>query len=141
MSPQGEPEEACTDADTCDLAGSVIMATGANSMYLGLESEERLKQKGVSGCVPCDGRLYKGKDVVVGGGDAAAEEALLLSHICVNLVHHRDELSASLPMKKKVAADDISLWGRVPVAGTAFSVSITQTNRRRPSTFDPTMSP
>ena len=42
---------------------------------------------------------------------------------------------------KKVAADDISLWGRVPVAGTAFSVSITQTNRRRPSTFDPTMSP
>ena len=113
------PKKLATDADTCYLARSVIIATGANAMYLGLESEERLKQKGVSGCATCDGPLYKGKDVVVvGGGDAAAEEALFLSHICksVKLVHRRDELRASLPMKKKVAASTIEcVWDSVIV--------------------------
>ena len=111
------PKKLSTDMGNAYLAKVVIIATGANAMYLGLESEERLKQKGVSGCATCDGPLYKGKDVVVvGGGDAAAEEALFLSHICksVKLVHRRDELRASLPMKKKVAASTIEcVWDTV----------------------------
>ena len=111
------PKKLATDMGNAYLARAVIVATGANAMYLGLESEERLKNKGVSGCATCDGPLYKGKDVcVVGGGDAAAEEALFLSHICksVKLIHRRDELRASLPMKKKIAASTVEcVWDTV----------------------------
>ena len=116
---KASPKKLATDMGNAYLARAVIIATGANAMYLGLESEERLKNKGVSGCATCDGPLYKGKDVcVVGGGDAAAEEALFLSHICksVKLIHRRDELRASLPMKKKVAASTIEcVWDTVVV--------------------------
>lgn len=106
------PKRISTDCDTRYLAKAVIIATGAKAMYLGIPSEERLKGKGVSACATCDGPLYKGKNVVVvGGGDAAAEEALILSKICksVHMVHRRDQLRASLPMKKKVEASPIKM--------------------------------
>jgi thioredoxin reductase (NADPH) len=86
-------------------AGAVIISTGASVKYLGLESESRLLNKGVSGCAVCDGFFYKGKTVaVVGGGDTAAEESLYLANICpkVYLIVRRDELRASKIMQKRV---------------------------------------
>ncbi|MBQ3118224.1 MAG: thioredoxin-disulfide reductase [Clostridia bacterium] len=79
------------------LAHSVIIATGAEHKHLGLENEENLIGKGVGYCAACDGMFYKGKTAtVVGGGNSAAADALLLSKICekVIVVHRRDTLRA-----------------------------------------------
>jgi thioredoxin reductase (NADPH) len=91
--------------DSLYLGKTVIAATGARANYIGLDSEDKLKNKGVSACAVCDGALFRGQNVmVVGGGDTAMEEASYLSGLCpsVTLVHRRDEFRASKTMVKRV---------------------------------------
>ena len=86
-------------------AEAVIVATGASAKYLGLPSEQKFTNKGVSACAVCDGFFYRGMDVaVIGAGDSAAEESTYLSKLCpkVYLVVRRDEMRASKIMQQRV---------------------------------------
>ena len=86
-------------------ADALIIATGSTARYLGLESEEQYKGKGVSACATCDGFFYKNQDVaVVGGGNVAVEEALYLSNIAksVTLIHRRDTLRAEKMLQTRL---------------------------------------
>ncbi len=87
---------------TCD---SLIICTGASAKYLGLESEETFKGKGVSACATCDGFFYRKKKVaVIGGGNTAVEEALYLANIAeeVVVVHRRDKFSSEKILQDKI---------------------------------------
>lgn len=98
---------------TCD---ALIIATGASAKYIGLESEEAFKGKGVSACATCDGFFYKKQRVaVIGGGNTAVEEALYLSNIAdhVTVIHRRDSFRSEKiladKLMKKVADGNISV--------------------------------
>ena len=116
---------------TCD---ALIIATGASAQYLGLESEEKYKGKGVSACATCDGFFYRNQNVVVvGGGNTAAEETMYLANLVskVTLIHRRDKLRAEKMltdhlMEKKEATGKIDIaWNSVvdEVLGDANGVT------------------
>lgn len=101
----GYPHRVVVDEKDEVIAESVIIATGASAKYLGLPSEEKYFNRGVSGCAVCDGYFYRGKEVaVVGAGDSAAEESTYLANLCskVHLLVRRDEMRASKIMQQRV---------------------------------------
>lgn len=94
-----------TNSGKSFLSKSVIIATGARTKWLDVPGEERLRGRGVSSCAPCDAPFFKDKKVaVIGGGDSAMEEALVLTKYAkeVLIIHRRDKFRASQIMQKKV---------------------------------------
>jgi thioredoxin reductase (NADPH) len=105
------------DSGDIITADAVIVATGAQARWLGLESEQTFNGRGVSACATCDGFFYKDRDVaVIGGGNTAVEEALYLANICksVTLVHRRHSLRAEQIMQDRLLRHEkISVeWNR-----------------------------
>jgi thioredoxin reductase (NADPH) len=128
------PFKVTADNGKIIIAETVIIATGASAIWLGMESEQKFNGYGVSACATCDGFFYKEKDVaIVGGGDTAAEEATYLAKLCnkVYLIHRRDELRASKAMQKKIfdTPNIEVIWDHVPkeITGTeeGFSKAVT----------------
>lgn len=99
-----QPFEITTESQKL-IAKSLIIATGASARWLGLESEQKLRGRGVSACSVCDGFFFKNKKVaVVGGGDTAMREANYLSKLCkkVTVIHRREELRAQIALRELV---------------------------------------
>lgn len=125
---------------------TLIIATGASAKWLGLESEEKFRGYGVSGCATCDGFFYRNRNVaVVGGGNTAAEEALYLSNFAksVTLIHRRDSLRADQTMQKRIVENPkINIeWDTVieEILGTENPKSVTGLrlkNVKNDSTFE-----
>ncbi len=106
------------DSKSILSANTVIIATGAQAKWLGLESENKFNGRGVSACATCDGFFYRNKEVaVIGGGNTAVEEALYLSNICskVTLIHRRDELRAEKILQERFfAKENINvIWNNI----------------------------
>jgi len=102
---ESTPKRAVADSGAVFTADTIIISTGAQARWLGLDSEQKFNGYGVSACATCDGFFYRGKDVVViGGGNTAVEEALYLSNICskVTLIHRRDELRSEKILQNRL---------------------------------------
>jgi thioredoxin reductase (NADPH) len=102
---KSQPFEAVGDSGQKYTADSIIISTGAQARWLNLKSEQEFRGFGVSACATCDGFFFKDKEVaVVGGGNAAVEEAMFLTKFAskVKLIHRRDELRAEKMLQKKL---------------------------------------
>jgi thioredoxin reductase (NADPH) len=105
----GRPYEMKVDEEHTIFAKSIIISTGASAKWLGLDSEQRLRGKGVSACATCDGAFFRDQHViVVGGGDTAMEEATFLTKFAskVTVLHRRQELRASKAMQARAFNDE-----------------------------------
>ena len=139
------PFQAKSDGGRTFSAETVIIATGAQARWLGLESEQKFQGGGVSACATCDGFFFRGKEVaVIGGGNTAVEEALYLSNIVgkVWLVHRRDELRSEKILQNRLFArpNIEAVWDTVleeilgqdmPPAVTAVSLRNVKTGETR----------
>ncbi|MCP3728903.1 thioredoxin-disulfide reductase [Sphingomonas sp. MG17] len=105
------------DGGTVYLGDTLVIATGAQAKWLGLDSEEAMKGKGASACATCDGFFYRGKKVaVIGGGNTAVEEALYMTNHShdVTLIHRRDSLRAEKILQDRLFANPkiTTLWNK-----------------------------
>jgi thioredoxin reductase (NADPH) len=112
------PFRLTVDGERTVDAQTVIIASGASALHLGLPNESRLLGRGVSTCATCDGYFFRGRElVVVGGGDSAMEEAIFLTKFAtrVSVVHRRDKLRASKIMQDRAFKNDkiTFLWNSV----------------------------
>jgi thioredoxin reductase (NADPH) len=113
------------------VADTVVIATGAQARWLGLESEAALQGKGISACATCDGFFYRGKKVaVIGGGNTAVEEALYLTNHSpdVTLIHRRDSLRA-----EKILQDRLFAHPGIRCSGTRQWIASLEPARRKSS--------
>ncbi|WP_417460488.1 thioredoxin-disulfide reductase [Kordiimonas sp.] len=126
------PKRAVGDSGTVYTADAVVISTGAQAKWLGLETEQKFNGYGVSACATCDGFFYRGKEViVVGGGNTAVEEALYLANICskVTIIHRRDEFRAEKILQDRLfSTKNVEVkWDTVleEVVGTEAPLGVT----------------